>query len=94
MRNRVSKIADSLGLTPEERDELILFCLSDEYPRRYIIKRTATTYTLSTPQGAALLLNKLRFGNKSLAAHVTLTEKGAEFFKEPAPIKPTNPYWA
>lgn len=76
---RKSKIAESLGLTVEERDELILFCLADNYPRKHKIKRLGTRYTLTTAQGAALMLKRLRFGNKELISHVTLTAQGLEF---------------
>lgn len=78
-RARKSKIAESLGITIEERDELILFCLSDEYPRSHTIERLGTRYTLTTAHGAALMLKRLRFGNKKSIAHITLTGKYQEF---------------
>jgi hypothetical protein len=80
---RKSKIAESLGITIAERDELILFCLADNYPRKHKIKRLGTSYTLTTAQGAALMLRRLRFGRKSLIAHVTLTAQCLEFDAAP-----------
>lgn len=57
--------------TVEEERELIRFCLSDNYPRKHKVKRTGTTYTLKTPEGAATLLANLRYGNKSSRAAIT-----------------------
>jgi hypothetical protein len=32
------------GFTKEEINELVLFCLSDEYPRSVTVPRTGTTF--------------------------------------------------
>jgi hypothetical protein len=48
------------GFTKEEINELVLFCLSDEYPRSVTVPRTGTTFKLNNEIGAALLYKKLK----------------------------------
>lgn len=57
--------------TVEEERELIRFCLSDNYPRQHTVKRTGTTYTLKTPEGARALLKALRYGDAGTRKAIT-----------------------
>lgn len=63
------------GFTPEEERELILFCLSDDYPRTHMVKRTGTRYSLENGHGARTLLKNLRYGTKSTRAAMTTPEQ-------------------
>jgi hypothetical protein len=59
------------GLTPEEERQLIMFCLSDDYPRTHTVERTGTKFTLACVEGAQGLLKRLRFGTKSTRQTMT-----------------------
>lgn len=63
------------GFTPEEERELIMFCLSDDYPRSHTIERTGTSYRLESERGAAGLLKRLRFGTKDTRAAMTIVNQ-------------------
>ena len=56
------------GFYKDEEEELLRFCLSDDYPRSITIERTGTTYKLSHPSAARMLWRKIRgintFGTK------------------------------
>ncbi len=62
------------GFTPEEERGLVGFCLSDDYPREYVVERTGTRYRLLSEQGARRLLTALRYGNKELRTAVTTNQ--------------------
>jgi hypothetical protein len=63
------------GFTPEEERELILFCLSDNYPRTHTVKRTGTRYSLENGNGARTLLKNLHYGTKTTRAAMTTPKK-------------------
>lgn len=59
------------GLTPEEERGVVMFCLSDNYPRSHIVERTGTKYQLENPEGARTLLKALRYGNATTRKAIT-----------------------
>lgn len=59
------------GLTPEEERELVMFCLSDNYPRAHTVNRTGTNYSLVNPDGARALLKALRYGDAATRKAIT-----------------------
>jgi hypothetical protein len=63
------------GFTPEEERELIMFCLSDNYPRAHTINRTGTRYRLKNVDGARTLLKALRFGTKDTRTAMTTSNQ-------------------
>lgn len=48
------------GFYKDEEDELLRFCLSDDYPRSITIERTGTNYKVDHPRGARYLWRRLR----------------------------------
>lgn len=48
------------GFYKDEEDEVLRFCLSDDYPRSLTIERTGTTFTLKMPSAARYLWRRIR----------------------------------
>lgn len=63
------------GLTPEEERGVIAFCLSDNYPRSYVVERTGTAYTLPNRESAALLLRALDYESRAIRQLLTGSDR-------------------
>lgn len=56
---RALKIRKS-GFFKDEEDDLLRFCLNDDYPRSITIERTGTTYTVGHPKAARFLWRNIK----------------------------------
>ena len=63
------------GFTPQEERELVLFCLTDDYPRQHVVERTGTTYYLRGPHAARRLLKGLRYATAGIREAITSPNK-------------------
>src|SRR5262252_3292419 len=64
MKTKPRKIVRELGLTLDEYEDLLRFCLCGQYPSSHTIERTGTTYHLGT-EGAARQLYRALAGARA-----------------------------
>lgn len=55
-----AKIGKTYGLSEDEKHAVLLFCLTDDYPRELILERTGTRYYLKGVRAAHQLYKNLR----------------------------------
>jgi len=57
------KVKERTGLTKTEEEALLLFCLSDDYPREHVVERTGTKFILRGEREARLLWRRIKRQN-------------------------------
>lgn len=62
---RLDRIRKASGLFYDELQGLLLFCLTDDYPRELILERTGTRYYLNGVRAAHQLYKNLRGVNRT-----------------------------